>query len=103
MTPTEALPAGANSAPSSANLYNSVSSMGMQNAESASKEQAQPQGESLVEKATKRFGGVFQMVEDLFESYPGSDEEAKTVRNALANWFQSATSKINENGGQSIY
>jgi|SRR6185295_1577966 len=88
---------------SSPNIYNQVSSMGMRNDETANPSQEQPQMESLVEKATKRFGAIFNSVTDLFESYPGSDKEAQIVKDALANWFRAASSKINESGGTSTY
>lgn len=85
------------------NIYNQVSSMGMSNQEPPETSQQQPQMESLVEKATKRFGAVFQQFVDLTESYPGSDKESQIVKDALANWFNSAAKKINESGGNSTY
>src|SRR5689334_19029302 len=100
MTPQTGILGNQSAAPaSSPNIYNQVSSMGMKNDEATNASQEQPQMESLVEKATKRFGAIFNSVTDLFESYPGSDKEAQIVKDALANWFRAASQKINESSG----
>ena len=85
------------------NLYNKVSSSGMAAREDQASSDQQPQMDSLVEKATTRFGAVFNSFTSLVESYPGSDKEAEAVKNALANWLNSVVNRINENSGNSTY
>lgn len=105
MTPMGMLGNALGAQPANSNVYNQVSSMGLAGAEAPENSQQQPQMEmgSLVEKASKRFGAVFQQFVDLLESYPGSDKEAQVAKDALANWFASASKKINESGGTSTY
>lgn len=103
MTPQGLLGNTGASAPSSPNLYNQVSSMGMAGQESADTSKEQPQMESLTETATKRFGAVFNSFVELTESYPGSDKESDMVKNALANWLNAVVNRINESGGNSTY
>jgi len=93
----ENAPAASSTSP---NIYNQVSSMGMKNDETANPSQEQPQMESLTEKATKRFGAVFQQFVDLTESYPGSEKESQIVKDSLANWFRAISQKINESSGE---
>lgn len=102
MTPQAALGANSNSAPSSS-LYNNVSSMGTGGQEQESAQTAQPKSEDLVEKATGEFAATLKIVNGLFSSHPGAEEEQKTVMTALANWFKVAMSKINQSGGSSTY
>src|SRR5690242_13956126 len=83
------------------NIYNQVSSAGMASRDQADNSQEQPQLESLVDKATKRFGAVFNSFVDLTESYPGADKEADAVKNAMANWLNSIANRINESGANS--
>lgn len=96
---------GAAAAPpaSSPNLYNQVSSAGIEGRGEAPETEQEPKGESLVDKATKRFGGVFNMFVQLTESYPGADKEAQAVKDAMANWLKTIANKINEQGGSSNY
>ncbi len=103
MTPQGILGNNQSSSPSNPNIYNQVSSMGMAGQEAPDASKEQPQMESLVEKAMKQFGAIFNSVTELFESYPGSDKEASAVKNALANWMNSTANKINENQGSSTY
>jgi hypothetical protein len=103
MTPQTMIPPAANSSAASPNLYNQVSSMGLQKEEPAAQEENLPQGESLVDKATKRFGAVFTQFVSLTESYPGADKEATAVKDALANWLNSIANRINGNQGSSNY
>ena len=103
MTPQGLLGNTGAPAPSNPNLYNQVSSMGMAGKEAADTSKEQPQMESLVEKAMKQFGAVFNSFVALTESYPGSDKEAEAVKNALANWMNSTANKVNENQGSSTY
>lgn len=103
MTPQGMLGNALGAQPANSNVYNQVSSMGLAGAEAPENSQQQPQMESLVEKASKRFGAVFQQFVDLLESYPGSDKEAQVAKDALANWFAAASKKINESGGISTY
>lgn len=98
MTPQGSLPPNSN--PASPELFNKVSSMGAQAGQGQeSVDQTKPSGESEIEKLTKRFQLFFQQFQDFSSSYPGGDEESKVVANALANWFKSATSRINESSG----
>ena len=85
------------------NLYNQVSSSGMAAREDQTSSNQQPQMDSLVEKAVTRFGAVFNSFIQLTESYPGSDKESEAVKNAMANWLNSVTNRINENSGNSTY
>lgn len=103
MTPQGMLGNALGAPAANSNLYNQVAGMGANSAPAPDNSQQQPQMESLVEKATKRFGAVFQSFTDLLESYPGSDKEAQMAKDALANWFNSAVNKINESGGNSTY
>ena len=100
MTPQGMLGAPTATTPANTNLYNQVSSAGVSTPEQS---QQQPQMESLVEKATKRFGAVFQQFVALTESYPGADKEAQAVKDAMANWHLRVANMINESGQNSIY
>lgn len=98
MAPIGMLPS--NSSSSSSELFNKVSSLGAQpNANQELAEKQQPSGESEIEKLTNRFQLFFQQFQDFSSMYPGGEEDLKIVNNALANWFKSATSRINENAG----
>ena len=103
MTPQGLLGGAGTTQPANSNLYNQVASSGMASREATQTPQEQPQMESLVEKATKRFGAVFNSFNQLTESYPGADKEAEAVRNALANWHLRIASMINETEGTSTY
>lgn len=103
MTPQGNLGASMGTQPSSPNLYNNVSSMGMEARANPEEVQEQPKMESLVEKASKEFGAIFNSFVKLTESYPGADEEANKVKNAMANWHLKIASQINESGGNSTY
>lgn len=103
MTPQGLIGNSQTSAPAAPNLYNQVSSMGMTGKEQEETSDQQPQGESLVDKATKRFGAVFTQFVSLTESYPGADKEATAVKDALANWLNSIANRINESQGNSNY
>src|SRR5689334_14151854 len=106
MTPQGMLGNPSGAPTTNSNIYNQVAGMGantLNQAQAPEDSKQQPQMESLVEKATKRFGAVFQNFTDLLESYPGSDKEAQMAKDALANWFNSAVNKINESGGNSTY
>ena len=85
------------------NLYNQVSSSGIAAREADSANEQQPQMDSLIEKATTRFGAVFNSFIQLTESYPGADKESEAVKNALANWLNRVVNSINESGGNSTY
>ena len=85
------------------NLYNQVSSSGMAAREDQASSDQQPQMDSLVEKATTRFGSVFNSFIQLTESYPGADKESEAVKNAMANWLNRVVNSINESGGNSTY
>lgn len=103
MTPQGLIGNSQTSAPTAPNLYNQVSSMGMAGKEQEETSDQQPQGESLVDKATKRFGSVFNMFVQLTESYPGADKESQTVKDSMANWLNAIANRINESQGNSNY
>src|SRR6266852_9948808 len=102
-TPQGMIPPAANAAPAptTPNLYNQISSAGVAGQGQPTGENQQPQQESLVDKATKRFGAVFSMFTDLTDSYPGEDKEAQLVKDSMANWLNTVANKINEQGGSS--
>ena len=102
-TPQGNLAPQAETQSSSPNLYNQMSSMGMEARANPEEMQEQPKMESLVEKATKEFGAVFNSFNQLTESYPGAEKEKKEVQNAMANWHLKIASQINESGGNSTY
>lgn len=103
MTPQGLLGNSLGAPTANSNLYNQVSSMGMAASEAPEVSQEQPQMESLVDKLMKRSGAVFQQLTDLFESYPGSDKEAKILKDAFANWMNASANKVNESEGTSTY
>jgi hypothetical protein len=105
MTPQGMLGQGTGSTTSGSDpsLYNQFSSAGDAGRGFNSETEQQPQGESLVDKATKRFGGVFDMFVQLTESYPGADKEAQIVKDAMAGWLNTIANRINEQGGSSNY
>lgn len=103
MTPSRNLDLPIGAQPANSNLYNQVSSSGMAARETMMEDQEQPQTESLVDQATKRFGAVFQHLEEFIKSYPGSDKEAQMVKDAMAKLLNAVVNRINESGGNSTY